>query len=239
MLVLLGGLATLGCGQDGGSPSTPAATDTTAAAPVIPSAEKRPILLMFHSGGFLFGSPDSLAEAEEVAEDHGFAPVPIAYPLGDLSAAVGAARDAAGSTGRGGRAIFAYGESAGGTLAALLAAEGRVKAAATYSQLTDIPVFFDDLDPGAQAFIGATDRQLREFSPASRQGLAPVFAMVPVNDDALQNRATERWDRREARVHAVSVPGGHLGRDAPGVYRSNMERALRWLSRRAAAPAPG
>ena len=237
--MLLGGIATPGCGRDGGSPPASTATETTAAAPVIPPSEKRPILLMFHSGGFLFGSPDSLAEAEEVAEDHGFAPVPIAYPLGDLPAAVGAARNAARSTGRGGRAIFAYGESAGGALAALLAAEGRVKAAATYSQLTSIPVFFDDLDPGAQAFIGATDRELRKFSPASHEGLAPVLALVPVDDDAQQNRATEDWDRREARVHAVSVPGEHLGRDAPGVYRSNMERALRWLSHRAAGSAPG
>ena len=195
---------------------------------------------MFHSGGFVLGSTDSLAAAEEAATGLGFDPVAVEYPLGDLPAAVLAAEEAARSSARGGQAVYAYGESAGGTLAALLATAGRVEAAATYSQLTDIDVYLDDLDPGAQAYIAATDRQLRKFSPATHDSAAPLLALVPAEDDPEQNLATEEWDRRERRVSTASVPGGHLGAgDEPDVYQSNMERALSWLSRRAAAAGEG
>jgi acetyl esterase/lipase len=99
---------------------------------------KPPILLMFHAGGFIFNcTTPCLAWAEDVAENHGFKARDIEYPLGSVPSAMAAAVDAVPPR----RRVFAYGESAGGLLAARLAQTGRVEAAAVQPPVSNLPFY--------------------------------------------------------------------------------------------------
>lgn len=199
-----------------------------------------PVLLLFHSGGFILGGKNSIPDAVKDADvARGFQPVAIDYPLNDLAGAYASAERAARRYSQGGRAVYAYGESAGGTLAALLAQRGLVEGAATYSQLTDMVDFIERADDPAfyQALIAATDRDLRKYSPGYHHAVNPIFAMTPIDDSPYLNRATRRWDHGEAQVRSVEVGGGHLGYgEDPAIYSANAERALTWLSEHAGLP---
>lgn len=230
MAPALAALASLliAAGVGGCSDSDDSATETTAATP--------PVLLMFHSGAFVFGDPQTLDEARDAASDLGFEPVVVAYPLADLPGAVRATAAAARRYEREGRAVFAYGESAGGTLAALLAERDLVDASATYSQVTDIPALIRDApDPAFfEGSLRATPRQIARSSPGNGRSRVPLLALTPVADDPSQSRATHRWDGRDPMVRTIDVEGGHLGYgENPSIYSGNAERSLRWLAKRA------
>jgi len=105
--------------------------------------DSRPILLTLHPGAFVFGSAEDMTVADGIAEEMGFEPVPVEYPLANLPAAVAQVEEMARRYDASGREVFAYGESAGGTLAALLAQRGQVEASATYAQVTDLRKLID------------------------------------------------------------------------------------------------
>lgn len=174
-------------------------------------------------------------EAMDRATDIGFKPVYVDYPLGDLPGAVRFTYRAARREAARGHAVYAYGESAGGTLAALLSARGLVSDAATYSQVTDLSRYAAHApDPETyKAFIGATDADLRRFSPAHLRARARLLALAPVADSPYLTQPTERWAEREPRVRSLSVRGGHLSDDDARLYTTNMRRALAWLARQA------
>ena len=194
------------------------------------------MLLLFHSGGFVFDDPTGMKEAEGIAAEMGFKTVVVDYPLANLPGAVRTAERAARRYERKGRTVYAYGESAGGTLAALLATDDRVAAASTYSQVTSIrglirrapnPGFFE-------ASLRASDRQISRYSPGRGRSEVPLLALTPVDDDVTQNRATHRWARADPKVRTRDVEGGHLGfGDDPSIYPETATRALAWLARRA------
>ena len=234
-------IAAIGAGvslSDGGDDEPAPAASGTRENPSTTTRPGRPILLLFHSGGFVFGDTSYIAEAVTIASRVGFQPVAIEYPLGDLPAAVRAADDEARRYGRDGREVYAYGESAGGTLAALLSEHDLVEAAATYSQVTNVTQFVNHTpDPAFyQVAIAATDRQMHDLSPAFGQAVAPVLALVPTFDSPYLNRSTLAWSKRESLVRTRRVEGGHLADGEPAVYEANAERALGWLARRADVP---
>jgi acetyl esterase/lipase len=102
-----------------------------------PPHAARATLLYLHPGGFVegrAGDPGNLRICREFAA-HGYLTRVVEYPLLDLTGAVRAANRAASR--EHGRAV-AVGDSAGGTLALLLAAQGRVAAAASFGAPTDL-----------------------------------------------------------------------------------------------------
>ena len=205
-----------------------------AAAPPAGAEDRRPVLLLFHSGGFFLDSgPMPIPERE--AERLGFRPKFVVYP-NDLPAAVRAAREAARRARRNGHEVYAYGESSGGLLAAIVARERLVRAASTYCPIADMVAFvrhFDDPET-YQALINASDRDLRRYSPASRDSPRPILAMRAVNDSGWFNRRIRAWDRGDDDVTSVQVPGRHLENPhRPSVYRANVRRGTRWLARAA------
>src|SRR3954453_8170725 len=100
----------------------------------------KPQLLLFHGGSFLFEDPTFEPLTRPLVEAAGFVPHYVDYPLGDLPAAVLAARaEAARLRARFGiHGVFAYGSPAGGTLAAVLSGEGLVAAAVAKAPVSDL-----------------------------------------------------------------------------------------------------
>lgn len=191
----------------------------TAAAPA-DGAAGRPIVVMFHAGGFATGGPQLLdRRAVPIARRQGFKAVNVAYPLGDPHAALRAARLEARKY-RKRRPVCAYGESAGGTLAARLA-QGKlgVDASAAYSPIADLTTFLGGV------WGGFVRTQVK-----GRRTRAPILAMMAADDEPGFTREIRRWARSDHEVRLRRVPGEHLGRG--GEYGSNVRRAMRWLARR-------
>lgn len=126
------------------------------------------LVLLLHGGGFLGGTPAEVANRAAI-EAAGFRTQSVDYPLGDVPAAYRAARAAVPR----GRPVVAFGESAGGTIAAWLAAHRRVGAAVTVGAPTDLRRWPDA--PG-RAALGIASTAWR-YSPARvYDGERPLWA---------------------------------------------------------------
>lgn len=203
-----------------------------------------PQLLLIHGGSFLFEDPRFAASTEAPAISAGFVPHYLDYPLGDLPGAVAAAREeAARLRARFGRDdVFAYGTSAGGTLAALLAGDGLVSAAVAKAPPTDLVGWEWPLTAYGSTYyeeIGADPTARRDLSPLNRPMTRPLLVVQGRADRVVPASMNESFAAKFRRVHLWVVPGGHLTeRTRPWVTRD----ALRWLTsiaeRESHMPAP-
>ena len=194
-------------------------------------ADRRPKLLMIHGGGFVLSDDAEIGRACSLATEAGFDVSYVDYPLGNLPAAVAATEQAARREARSGLPVYAYGESAGGTLAALLARKRLVDAAATYSQLTDLVAYYSRTPNPAlfKRVISASRDDLKAASPGFREHGGPVLALLPSADDPNLNEDTLEWQRRATNVESTIVDGEHIGGGDVETYEENVSRALVWL----------
>jgi dipeptidyl aminopeptidase/acylaminoacyl peptidase len=190
-----------------------------------------PHLLLIHGGSFLFEDPlfEPLTSAQAIAA--GFVPHYLEYPLDDLPGAVRAARVAASELrARVGPRVYAYGASAGGTLAALLAGDGLVAAAAAKAPPTDLVGWEWPLTaygPDYYEQIGADLAARYRLSPLRRPARRPLLLVQGRGDRVVPLAMNETYDAKFPRVHLWAVPGGHhTERERPWV----LERTLSWLS---------
>jgi pimeloyl-ACP methyl ester carboxylesterase len=191
-----------------------------------------PQLLLIHGGSFLFEDPLFEPLTRGPAEAAGFVPHYLRYPLGDLPGAVAAARAEARALGERHRGrIYAYGSSAGGTLAALLAGDGMVAAAVAKAPPSDLlgwhwPQIV--YGPDYAARIGSDPGTLRRLSPIRRPARRPLLLVHGRRDHVVPPEMSDVFAAKFRRVHLWSVPGGHrTERLRPGV----LDRSLDWLRR--------
>lgn len=119
------------------------------------------VVLAFHAGGFYMGDPSMIEPACETPRAAGLECVAVDYPLGDMPAAIRKARRAARRyDGR----VLAYGESAGGILAARLAYDGKAIAAATVASPMDLAHYEHPNDPDLWRKAGATMKDRRRWA---------------------------------------------------------------------------
>jgi fermentation-respiration switch protein FrsA (DUF1100 family) len=195
-----------------------------------------PHLLLIHGGSFLFEDPlfEPLTRARAVAA--GFVPHYLAYPLDDLRGAVAAARAEARRLnalypGR----VYAYGTSAGGTLAALLAGNGMVKAAVAKAPVSDLVGWQWPVDAYGSDYyerIGATTQDRFRLSPLRRPALRPLLIVHGRRDRIVPVAMSRQYAVKFKRVHLWVVQGGHhTERSRPEL----LSRAFQWLARIAGA----
>ncbi len=203
-----------------------------------PPSGPSPQLLMIHGGSFLFDDPLFEARTKALATAAGFVPHYVSYPVGDLPGAVLAARaEAARLRARFGRDhVYAYGSSAGGTLAALLAGDGLVSAAVAKAPPSDLvgwqwPLGAYGIDYYAR--IGADPAARQRLSPLRRRMRQPLLVVQGRRDRVVPLAMSEAFAAKFRLVRLWVVPGGH-GTDwvRPWVTR----RAMRWLARTADRP---
>lgn len=190
------------------------------------SERQRDVVLLFHGGGFVLGDPSLMEEAAAEARTAGLKPVAVAYRLWDLHGAIKDAKNAARDHAEPGRDVFAYGESSGGTLAALLAQADLVDASLAYAPIAKLNRW------SGSHRLDASKRELRRASPALHPTSLRIHSLVPETDDVVPPRHTRRWARRDSLVSAFTVPGEH-GFTGQEWYPANLETAMDWLERRA------
>lgn len=220
---LLVGLA-LGCAV---------AADAARAVGVSPAepVSSPPQLMLIHGGSFLYEDPIFQATTEASAIAAGFTPHYVQYPLGDLPGAIRAVRAAARDLRlRYGPSVYAYGSSAGGTLAAILAGEGQIAGAVAKAPPSDLvgwewpllaygPAYYDRIAAGPTARY--------RFSPLRRPAARPLLIVHGRNDGVVPIEQSEAFAAKFRRVHLWAVPGGHHTEQArPWI----LEGAFRWLA---------
>lgn len=182
-------------------------------------------LLTFHGGGFVEGDP-VIEDVEAAAATRGFKVVRVDYQLGNLRAAV---RDARRAASRHPKAV-AYGESAGGTLAVLLAQRGLVDRAVGWLAPVDLRRTFSNplLAEYAQR-LGASRRDLKWASPVNHETRNPVFVQIGRDDLLVNAKQQRRWARDEPLVRARTYAANHVWPPEPSVRERQVAQALRWL----------
>jgi acetyl esterase/lipase len=192
------------------------------------AATERPVVLMIHGGAWLFGQPADLGQAGRIARRYGMQPVFVDYPLFNVETANEAVRRAAARWRARGRVVLAYGESVGGTMAELLAAQCRVEVAVGNSAPADLIGWPEGEDAILWAYLGADPETRRRYSPMDSPQCRPVLAMHSPTDAVVDFRFARAYARKfPSRVTLMTVPGGHVG---PPRGR-NISLGIRWLAK--------
>lgn len=214
--------------------ATPAAASSP---PAVGDKESAvPQLLLIHGGSFLYEDPTFESLTSAAARAAGFVPHYLHYPLGDMPAAFQAARaEALSLRARYGSAVYAYGTSAGGTLAALLAGDGVVSAAVAKAPPTDLLGWDWPLGaygPDYYEQIGLPPAARRRLSPLRRPARSPLLLVHGRRDQVVSVAQSAAFAAKFAQVHLWVVRGGHhTERTRPEL----LTRALEWLTRVAVA----
>ena len=159
----------------------------------------------------------------------------VTYPLGDVPAAVLAARAAARELREkvGVENVFAYGSSAGGTLAALLSGEGLVSAAVAKAPVSDFVSWefpATAYGPNYDEEVGLTPTSRYRLSPLRRPAKSPLLVVQGRGDKVVPPAMNAAFAAKFNRVHLLTVPGGHTtDKIRPFVVKDGMD----WLARTA------
>ncbi len=195
----------------------------------------KPQLLLFHGGSFLFEDPEFQLTTDGPAEAAGFVTHYVTYPLGNVPAAVLAARAAAKELREkvGVENVFAYGSSAGGTLAALLSGEGLVSAAVAKAPVSDLVSWewgTTTYGPGYDEQVGMTLADRYRLSPLRRPAKSPLLVVQGRGDKVVPPAMNVAFAAKFSRVHLLAVPGGHT---TDKVRPFVVEDGMAWLARTA------
>ena len=215
----------------------PPAGAATSSSAVGPARSVAPQLILIHGGSFLYEDPTFESLTRRRALRAGFTPHYLRYPLGDMPAAFQAARaEAVRLRARYGSSVYAYGSSAGGTLAALLAGDGLVSAAVAKAPVSDLlgwewplsaygPDYFERIGLSAPA---ARSR----LSPLRRPARRPLLILQGRGDQVVPLAMNREYAVKFKRVYLWVVQGGHhTERSRPEL----LSRAFDWLARVATA----
>jgi pimeloyl-ACP methyl ester carboxylesterase len=201
--------------------------------PVVGDAHSaQPHLLLIHGGSFLYEDPTFESLTRAAARAGGFIPHYLRYPLGDMPAAFQAARaEALRLRAKYGSAVYAYGTSAGGTLAALLAGDGLVSAAVAKAPPTDLLGWQWPLSaygPDYYQRIGLTLAARRRLSPLRRPAHHPLLVVHGRHDQIVPVAMSKAFAAKFEQVHLWVVRGGH---HTERINPELLTRAFAWLAR--------
>jgi acetyl esterase/lipase len=197
---------------------------------------QRPQLLLIHGGSFLFEDPEFEPLTRAAALAAGFVPHYVIYPLDNLPAAVEKVRAEARRLRQkfGVDRVYAYGASAGGTLAALLSGDLLVSAAVAKAPVSDFVTWTWPLGkygPDYYEKLGVDTADLERLSPIRRPQLAPLLLIQGRADQVVPPSMNEAFAAVYRRVSLWLVAGGHLTERARPFL---VTRAMEWLAKIAA-----
>jgi acetyl esterase/lipase len=194
-----------------------------------------PVVLLIHGGSWLRGGPPAMDIPARIARDLGLEPVSIGYPLGDIVAANRTARRVAKAWRDAGYDVVAFGESAGGQMATLLAAEGRVDYAVGNAPVSNLLRYWEgDEQEFWEEDLGADEATRRELSPALQPQNRPVLLLHSPKDPGVPFDLSVDYAREFDQVRLRRVGGCHIldCNDERGYhYHRNSRIGLAWLAR--------
>jgi acetyl esterase/lipase len=197
---------------------------------------QRPQLLLIHGGSFIFEDPEFEPLTRSAALAAGFVPHYVTYPLDNLPAAVERVRAEARRLRQkfGVDRVYAYGASAGGTLAALLSGDQLVSAAVAKAPVSDLVTWTWPLGQYGENYwetLGVDMADRERLSPIRRPQRAPLLLIQGRADNVVPPSMNEAFAAAYPRVKLWLVAGGHLTERARPFL---VTRAMEWLAKIAA-----
>jgi acetyl esterase/lipase len=197
---------------------------------------QRPQLLLIHGGSFLFEDPEFEPLTRAPALAAGFVPHYVTYPLDNLPAAVEKVRAEARRLREkfGVDRVYAYGASAGGTLAALLSGDQLVSAAVAKAPVSDLITWTfptEHYGPEYWENLGVDQADRERLSPIRRPQHSPLLLIQGRADHVVPPSMNEAFAAAYPRVSLWLVAGGHLTERARPFL---VTRAMEWLAKIAA-----
>ena len=226
--------------EDGpaGQPTEGAAENPAVQPTPLPTEEagpdSPPVVLLIHGGSWLRGHAPAMDIPAQIARDLGMKPVSIEYPLGDIAAANRTARRVAKAWRESGYDVVAFGESAGGQMATLLAAEGRVDYAVGNAPVSNLLRYWEGNEQEFWDGLGADVATRRELSPALQPQDRPVFLLHSPKDPGVPFDLSVDYARAFPQVKLRRVGGCHIldcDGDRGYHYHRNSRIGLAWLAR--------
>jgi fermentation-respiration switch protein FrsA (DUF1100 family) len=215
-----------------------APADAATSGPAVgPAGSVAPHLILIHGGSFLYEDPTFESLTRRRALRAGFTPHYLRYPLDDMPGAFQAARaEAVSLRARYGSTVYAYGSSAGGTLAALLAGDGLVSAAVAKAPVSDLldwewPLSAYGPDYFGRIGLSATAAR-RRLSPLRRPARRPLLILQGRRDRIVPLAMNRKYAVKFKRVYLWVVQGGH---HTERIRPELLSRAFDWLARVATA----
>ena len=128
-----------------------------------------PMVLLLHGGGWQSGDPTSMYTHRDEFEAHGYRTRVVAYPLGNVTNSIDYVDAIAQEERLGGDPVIAYDISSGGTIAAALAAEGRVDGGVNVIGPTDFTTWVSP--------VGLLIMLLANMSQAEKVSASPYWRL--------------------------------------------------------------
>lgn len=192
---------------------------------------RRPQLLLIHGGSFIFEDPGFESLTRAAALSAGFVPHYVTYPLDNLPAAVEKVRAEARRLREkfGLDHVYAYGASAGGTLAALLSGQELVSGAVAKAPVSDLVTWTWPLGQYGENYwetLGVDLADRERLSPIRRPQHEPLLLIQGRADNVVPPTMNEAFAAVYPRVELWLVAGGHL---TERVRPFLVSRAMEWL----------
>jgi acetyl esterase/lipase len=208
------------------------------ASPAAADVPPKPVLLLIHGGGFFAGDPAYMDYAASLAAEQGeFETLQPSYPLDDLPAAFVQMKGLALSLRRQGRRVFAYGDSAGGGIAAWLASRGYVAAAAAKAPPTALRAWDSPFareyrtdppgDPHSWRHLRVSEADLGTYSSAPRPSRRPLLIFQSCEDRIIPCAMNIGFAERDPQVSLVRIWGAHTD---PEAKAWSVRHGLAWLA---------
>jgi pimeloyl-ACP methyl ester carboxylesterase len=128
-------------------------------------AHAAPMVLLLHGGGWQSGDLATMYPYRDDFEAHGYRTRVVAYPLGSVTRSIDYVDAVAQAERLRGEPVIAYGISAGGTIAAALAAAGRVDGGVDVIGPTDFTRWYSPVGIEMMLVLGMTGAEKRSASP--------------------------------------------------------------------------
>jgi pimeloyl-ACP methyl ester carboxylesterase len=123
------------------------------------------MVLLLHGGGWQSGDPTSMYPYRDDFQARGYRTRVIAYPLGNVTRSIDYVDAIAQQERLAGEPVIAYGVSAGGTIAAALAATGRIDGAVNVAGPTDFTRWVTPVGLVTMLRTGMSNAEKRSASP--------------------------------------------------------------------------
>jgi len=171
-------------------------------------------IIVIHGGYFVVGSPGGTADTCAAFAAKGWRVINIDYPLGDLNGAYNAVSKAAVQAHKDHRQVVAYGESAGGSLAALAAARRWVDGAFAWAPVSNLISWNAKTPSGHNIWDYCLDsslpllRKMSAYYSANPQS-APLRVVHGRSDTVVPVKQSRALKRKYPHMTLIERAGGH------------------------------
>jgi acetyl esterase/lipase len=197
-----------------------------------------PTILLLHGGGWQSGGSAEMNPWREDFEAYGYRTRLVDYPLGNVTRSIDYTDAIAQQERLAGRTVIAYGISAGGTIAAALAAAGRVDGAVDVLGPTDFVRWISPVGMYIMLAAHMTEAEKRSASPLRRLNgrQTPQLLQCGLADPLTTFDQCSRYVDRAARGNPDTTM--QLMPNAHGQWGTDRDHARTWVQARWPASQP-